>query len=269
MVRVGFRLVSGSWKMNPISLPRSLRMPSSESLSRSTPSNTTDPDTILPGGFGTSLVNDSAVTLLPQPDSPTRPRVSPKPSSKLTSSTARTTPSGVKKWVERFLTSSRFFDLAAFVSRCSRVIRAASSGVSSRLTASSTEVRSKLLLALELGVECVPQAIPQEGEAHQRRGNQDAREQGEPRVGADEGLALGDQRAPRSPWRLDADADVGERRFGQDGRRDAEGDGDDDRPDRVRQQVPRHDVPVGDADGPGRLDELRLLEREELPANEA
>ena len=41
------------------------------------PSNRIEPDTILPGGSGTSRAIDSAVTLLPQPDSPTRPRVSP------------------------------------------------------------------------------------------------------------------------------------------------------------------------------------------------
>src|SRR5204862_7209989 len=138
------------------------------------------------------------------------------PSSKLTSSTARTTPSGVKKWVERFLTSSRFFDLAAFVSRCSRVIRAASSGVSSRLTAPSTEVRSKLLLALELGVERVPQAIPQECEAHQGCGDQNAGQVDEMGRGPGEGLADRDEAAPRGARWLNADADERQRRLGQD-----------------------------------------------------
>ena len=36
-----------------------------------------------PGGCGTRRMIDSAVTLLPQPDSPTRPRVSPRPTVKL------------------------------------------------------------------------------------------------------------------------------------------------------------------------------------------
>src|SRR6266542_6165048 len=50
---------------------------------------------------------DSEVTLLPQPDSPTRPRVFPSPISKLTPSMARTSPSGVKKEVRRSLTWSK------------------------------------------------------------------------------------------------------------------------------------------------------------------
>ena len=41
------------------------------------PSKTISPDTIRPGGSGTSRATDSADTLLPQPDSPTSPRVSP------------------------------------------------------------------------------------------------------------------------------------------------------------------------------------------------
>ena len=77
IVSVGFRLVSGSWKMKPISLPRSLRMSSTLSLRRSIPSNMIEPATILPGGSGTRRAIDRAVTLLPQPDSPTSPSVSP------------------------------------------------------------------------------------------------------------------------------------------------------------------------------------------------
>src|SRR6266508_2180267 len=50
---------------------------------------------------------DSEVTLLPQPDSPTKPRVLPSPISKLTPSMARTSPSGVKKEVCRSLTWSK------------------------------------------------------------------------------------------------------------------------------------------------------------------
>ena len=48
---------------------------------------------------------DSAVTLLPHPDSPTTPKVSPLPTVQETPSTARTTPLGVKKYVCRFSTS--------------------------------------------------------------------------------------------------------------------------------------------------------------------
>ncbi len=50
---------------------------------------------------------ESAVTDLPQPDSPTIPSVWPRSTEKLTPSTARTTPSRVKKCVCRSRTSSR------------------------------------------------------------------------------------------------------------------------------------------------------------------
>jgi hypothetical protein len=50
---------------------------------------------------------ESAVTDLPQPDSPTIPSVWPFSTAKLTPSTARTTPCLVKKCVLRSLTSSR------------------------------------------------------------------------------------------------------------------------------------------------------------------
>ena len=77
------------------------------------PSKVIDPATIRPGGFGTSRAIERAVTLLPQPDSPTRPSVSPYFMSKLTSSTACTTPLGVKKWVDRPRTSSRMSEARA------------------------------------------------------------------------------------------------------------------------------------------------------------
>src|SRR5260221_10382245 len=51
-------------------------------------------------------ISDSAVTDLPQPDSPTMPSVSPAASSNETPSTACTTPSRVKNCVLRSLTSS-------------------------------------------------------------------------------------------------------------------------------------------------------------------
>ena len=55
---------------------------------------------------------DSAVTLLPQPDSPTSPTVWPSSMSKVTPSTARTSPSLVKNDVRRSLTckSGAIFD---------------------------------------------------------------------------------------------------------------------------------------------------------------
>src|SRR6185503_9324256 len=57
--------------------------------------------------WGMSFITLSAVTDLPQPDSPTTPSVSLLSMCRSTPSTARTVPSSVKKYVLRFLTSSR------------------------------------------------------------------------------------------------------------------------------------------------------------------
>src|SRR6185437_2310615 len=58
------------------------------------------------GGTGRRRMIDSAVTDLPQPDSPTIPSVLPLSTVRSTPSTARTTPARVKKWVRRSSTSS-------------------------------------------------------------------------------------------------------------------------------------------------------------------
>ena len=105
-LNTGFRLDIGSWKIIEISLPRISRMRDSENPSTSCPSNTIRPLSIRPVGEATSRSTDSAVTLLPQPDSPTMPSVPPAGRSKLTPSTAGTTPSSVWKYVRRSCTES-------------------------------------------------------------------------------------------------------------------------------------------------------------------
>jgi len=55
------------------------------------------PPTILPGGLGTRRMIDSAVIDLPQPDSPTTAKVSPRRSENETSSTALMMPERVKR----------------------------------------------------------------------------------------------------------------------------------------------------------------------------
>jgi hypothetical protein len=76
-VSTGLSDVIGSWKIIEISLPRSARIPASSIASRSLSSNRSFPETILPGGDAISRRMDSAVTLLPHPDSPTTASVSP------------------------------------------------------------------------------------------------------------------------------------------------------------------------------------------------
>jgi hypothetical protein len=102
---VGFSDVIGSWKIIAISFPRTSSRSLFDSFARSKPSKRTDPLTIFAGGCGSKLMIESAVTDLPQPDSPTMPSVFPGSTVKLTPSTARTIPSRVKKCVWRLSTS--------------------------------------------------------------------------------------------------------------------------------------------------------------------
>src|SRR3954454_6315535 len=60
-----------------------------------------------PGGMGTSLSTVMAVTVLPQPDSPTTPTVWPRSTDRSTPSTACSQPSSVLKWVLSPLISSK------------------------------------------------------------------------------------------------------------------------------------------------------------------
>ena len=107
MVNTGFRLVIGSWKIIAMSRPRMSRISDSPSLIRSSPSNRTLPPSILPAGLGSSRMIARLVTLLPQPDSPTRPRRSPRSSSNEMPLTAWISPSCVRNRTSRSFTSSR------------------------------------------------------------------------------------------------------------------------------------------------------------------
>ncbi len=96
MVNTGLRLVIGSWKTMAMSSPRTSRMSRSESRSRSRSSNITVPETMRPGGDGTSRMTASDVTVLPEPDSPTMPSISPGRTLKLTLSTTVAGPASVR-----------------------------------------------------------------------------------------------------------------------------------------------------------------------------
>ena len=101
----GLRLVMGSWKIMEIFAPRISRSRFPLSLKISAPWNSTSPPTIFPGGLWTRFMMERFVTDFPEPDSPTMPITSPFLREKDTPSTAFTTPSSVKKWVLRPLTS--------------------------------------------------------------------------------------------------------------------------------------------------------------------
>jgi hypothetical protein len=106
-VYTGLSEVIGSWNTIAISLPRIARIASCGSGTRSRPRQRISPATMRAGGMARSFITVSAVTLLPQPDSPTTPSVSPRSSAKSTPSTACTIPSSVAKCVFSPRISSR------------------------------------------------------------------------------------------------------------------------------------------------------------------
>ena len=77
--------------------PRTRRISRSVFSRRFSPWRRITPWTIRATGRGWSRSRDSAVIVLPQPDSPTMPSVSPSRTEKLTPSTAFTTPHRVKQ----------------------------------------------------------------------------------------------------------------------------------------------------------------------------
>ena len=106
MESTGFRLVTGSWKIMLMSRPRTWRTSFSGRASRSRSTNSIEPPTV---AFLTMRVRPRmalAVTLLPQPLSPTSPTSSPGATSKLTLLTAWTVPSWDAKSTVRSVTRS-------------------------------------------------------------------------------------------------------------------------------------------------------------------
>src|ERR1019366_8433712 len=101
MVLVGSSEVSGSWKIIAMSLPRIRRSSSSLRPTSSRSFSLTEPLTIDPPG-GSSPMIDKPVMDLPQPDSPTTPRVSPASMCRSTLPTACTTELVSLMWVDRF-----------------------------------------------------------------------------------------------------------------------------------------------------------------------
>ena len=89
-VKSGFSEAIGSCRIIAMRLPRMRRISVGDLASRSSPSKRSAPPTMRAAG-GSSRRMDSASVVLPEPDSPTMPSVSPARSVSDTSSTARTT----------------------------------------------------------------------------------------------------------------------------------------------------------------------------------
>ncbi len=122
----GFSDVIGSWKIIDISWPQMWRICLGLRSIISWPANLMDPvrSTLFPVS---RPITDRDRTVLPEPDSPTMPSALPRSMVKLTSSTARTRPRGVRNDVDRLVTSSSTPDSGrpeAWVRRVPRPVRA-------------------------------------------------------------------------------------------------------------------------------------------------
>ena len=98
MRRTGFSVIIGSWKIMAMRDPRSRASAGSPAATRSWPSKTMRPAVMRPGSSIRPMM-EKPVTDLPDPDSPTRPRISPRRRARSMPSTARTTPARVSNSV--------------------------------------------------------------------------------------------------------------------------------------------------------------------------
>ena len=114
-VKTGLRAVEGSWKTIATSDPRMARSCSAETLSTFLPEMTTAPDRCAVSGSRPRM--DRAVTVLPDPDSPTMASTSPGETDSETSLTACTSPPSVEKVTSRPSTS-RMLPVAEAAESC-------------------------------------------------------------------------------------------------------------------------------------------------------
>src|SRR5436190_1970836 len=244
MVSTGFNDVIGSWKIMEMASPRTLRISASGSSSRSRPSKITRPATVRPGGDAIRRRIDSDVTLLPQPDSPTTASVSPRSTENDTPSTARTTPSRVKKYVFRPCTSSS---------------GAAGSGDGFIASHAPRETR----------VERVAHAVDEEIHREHRERQTDAGKDDEVARDLDEAPSLGHDVAPARNIGRRAGADERQYRLG-DHRRSADiGSLHEQRRDDVGQDVAHEDARQGRAGGDRGFDVRLLAQAEHEAPNQA
>src|SRR5947208_6867918 len=161
----------GSWKTMPIFAPRMFRISSWGSFSRSWPSKMTSPSMMACFLLMRPMVV-SMDTLLPEPDSPTIPRVSPGEMENETPSTALTRPSSVGKCTFRFLTSNSG-------SATSAPPRRGTAAHSKRMEGRSKAGSRVADPGVEVGVDDVHQEVGEhDEEGRQERGGLDCRQVG-------------------------------------------------------------------------------------------
>src|SRR5262245_43753772 len=232
-VSTGLRLAIGSWKIIAISLPRTARSSLSDIARRSRPPNIAVPPATRPEP-GRIPISASEVTLLPHPDSPTMPSVSPASTWKEMPLTACTVPRCVSNWTRRSSTS-----------------------------------RSRSATAAQLRVERLAHRVADEVERHHDEDDRDPGREGEVRRGLQVADHAGQHRPPlrgREVRRPEPE----EPETGRVDDRGAQGErcGDDHRRDGVREDLVPQDPRVRDADRPRGVDVLALPLAEDRPAHQ-
>src|SRR5262245_38102895 len=210
-------------------------MASASLVSRSSPSSMTRPEATCPGGE-TSRMMDSAVTVFPQPLSPTSPSTSPRWMVKLTPSTARRTPCPVGKCVCRSSTARR-----------------ATSDLQAR-------------------IEGVAEPVAEQVDGQHGQHDGQSRKGGEPPGGGDVVSPIGEHPAPGGRGWLDAEPEEGERRLVDDHEGQLQGGHHDDGRQGVGEHVaqeqpkrsiatrpsPAHELPLADGKHVGAYDTREL-----------
>src|SRR5437764_2769993 len=191
--------------------PRKARIRCSGAPTSSSPSSRIEPATMRPGA-STRPRMEQAVTDLPDPDSPTRPRTSPPATAALTPSTALMTPARVKKCVRRFSMASTGAGMAlAFEARIHHVLQL----IADEIDCENHEQQSKP------GIERNP-VISREHVA----------------------VAVGDQQAKRRLGDRHAHAEERQCGFERNGMGDLDSRDDDQRRKCIRQKMAEHDARV-------------------------
>src|SRR6266849_2592176 len=230
----GLSEVIGSWKIIAASEPLNSLISSSVIWITSLSPKRMRPLVIFPGS-GTSRRIESAVMVLPDPDSPTMPTLSPFSISKLIPSTAVTVDDEPKNWTRRSWTRS--------------------SGAS--------------FLVPHPGVEGVAQAVAQPVERHKRDRERDRRRQHNVRREVHTVIAVGCHGAPRGRRRGKAQAQEAQERLEKHSGGDGESRLDDDRSECVREDVADHDAKIACAAHAGRLYELAFPQCQSLASDQA
>src|SRR5262245_51507312 len=241
MVNSGFSDAIGSWRMTAIRRPRIRRrwrwgMPVS-----SAPSKRTRPPTMR-APRGRSPTIERQVVVLPLPDSPTSPSVSPAPRAKLTPSTARMTraPPKVRKWVWRSETSR------------------------------TGGIGSEPLQVPELGMEADAQPVAEElARQHDEQDAQSGEHREPPLPRHQGGARLREHEAPGGLGRGHPDAQEAQRRLRDDDDPDGQARQHRRRVQHVRQDVPLDHAPLVGTRDLGQLHELALAQRQDLAADDA